>query len=90
VCETLRREREREIRRLAEHSVQMQNELSDYQNHISSPEEMLRKHTDYEECPQYKKVQEDVRAFLEKMSAGGNAVRQNQKGGAACSAAMVK
>lgn len=72
VCEALRREREREIHRLAGHSVQMQNELSAYQNHISSPEEMLRKHTDYEECPQYKKVQEDVRIFLKKMSAGSD------------------
>lgn len=70
VCEALRREREREIRRLAEHSVQMQNELSAYQNHISSPEEMLRKHTDYEQCPQYQRVQDDVRRFLENMLSG--------------------
>ena len=28
ICEMLRREREREIRKLAEHNVQMQNELS--------------------------------------------------------------
>lgn len=68
VCEALRRSREREIRQLAEHSVQMQNELSAYQNHIASAEEMLRKHTDYEECQQYQKIQEDIRQFVKTLS----------------------
>lgn len=67
VCEQLRREREREIRRLAEHNVQMQNELSAYQNAMGSIEEMMRKHTVYTDCPQYKKVQSDVRALLYQM-----------------------
>lgn len=65
VCEALRREREREIRKLAEHSVQMQNELSAYQNATAPVEEMLRKHTDYVTCPQYQRVQADVRHLVE-------------------------
>lgn len=64
ICEALRREREREIRRLAEHPVQMQNELSAYQNATAPLDEMLRKHTDYMECPQYRQIQADIRQFL--------------------------
>lgn len=64
VCDTLRREREREIRRLAEHAVQMQNELAAYQHAISPVDEMLRKHTGYVEAVAYRRVQDDVRGFL--------------------------
>ena len=67
VCEQLRREREREIRRLAEHNVQMQNELSAYQNATAAIEEMLRKHTTYTECPQYKRVQTDIKDFIDSL-----------------------
>ncbi len=64
ICESLRREREREIRRLAEHSVQLQNELAAYQHASSSVEEMLRKHMGYTGAEQYLKIQEDIRRFL--------------------------
>lgn len=66
ICEMLRREREREIRKLAEHNVQMQNELSAYQNATGPIDEMLRKHTAYMDCPQYLRVQNDIRQWLEK------------------------
>lgn len=65
VCEELRREREREIRRLAEHPVQMQNELSAYQNAVGAIGEMLRKHSGYTASPQYRRVQQNVRDMLE-------------------------
>lgn len=68
VCEALRREREREIRRLAEHDLQMQNELAAYRNAVSPVDEMLRKHTAYTTAPQYLQVQSDLRAFLAKDS----------------------
>lgn len=64
ICEMLRREREREIRKFAEHNVQMQNELSAYQNATASIEEMLRKHTAYMACPLYQRVQNDIRQWL--------------------------
>lgn len=64
ICEMLRREREREIRKFAEHNVQMQNELSAYQNATASIEEMLRKHTAYMDCPLYQRVQNDIRQWL--------------------------
>ena len=68
VCEALRREREHEIRRLAEHSVQMQNELSAYQHAASPFEEMLRKHTGYRDAAPYRRVQTDVRRLLASLS----------------------
>ena len=64
VCEVLRREKENEIRRLAVHSVQAQNELASYQHSIGLVEEMLRKHTTYTDCPEYQRVQADIKAFL--------------------------
>lgn len=64
VCEQLRREREKEIRHLAEHNIQMQNELSAYQNAMGNIEEMLRKHTTFTSCQQYKQIQQDVANLL--------------------------
>ena len=68
VCEQLRREREKEIRRLAEHNIQMQNELSAYQNAMGNIEEMLRKHTTFVGCPQYKQIQEDVANLITQLN----------------------
>ncbi len=64
VCEALRREREKQIRHLALHAVQMQNELSAYQHAVSSVEEMLRRHTGYVTAPAYARVQSDLRDML--------------------------
>lgn len=68
VCEVLRREREKEIRRLAEHQTQMQNELAAYQNATMTVEHVLRHHTDYDSCPQYQRIREDIRAMVEKIT----------------------
>lgn len=70
VCEVLRREREREIRRLATHNVQMQNELSAYQHSVSTVEEMLRKHTTYVSAPLYQRIISDVSHLLEAVDNG--------------------
>lgn len=67
VCEALRRDREREIRRLAEHAVQMQNELAAYQHSVAPVEEMLRKHTGYMESEPYKRIQADIKRLLERL-----------------------
>lgn len=69
VCESLRREREREIRALAEHNVQMQNELAAYQHAVASVHEMLRKQTAYASSPLYRRIQDDVRRFLDRTAA---------------------
>lgn len=64
VCDALRREREREISRLARHNVQKQNELSSYQNAIAPFEEMIRKHTAYHRAPEFKRIVERVRQLI--------------------------
>ncbi len=68
VCETLRREREHEIRRLADHKLQMQNELAAYQHATAPFEEMLRKHTGFRTAPPYLRVQADVRRLLDTLA----------------------
>ncbi len=69
VCDTLRREREREIRKLAEHATQMQNELAAYQHATASIAEMLRKQTGYVAAPVYQRIMDDLRNFVAKIEA---------------------
>lgn len=73
VCEALRREREREIRRLAGHQLQMQNELAGYRHAVGSVSEMLRKHTGYTEAPLYRRICDDIRRFLDEGNASPEA-----------------
>lgn len=67
VCEVLRREREREIRRLAANSQQLQNELASYQHSISPADFMLRKQNAYTSAPEYRRIVEDIRKFVGKV-----------------------
>jgi hypothetical protein len=64
ICEVLRREREREIRQLAEHAIQMQNELAAYQHSTACVEEMLRKQTGYTNSPNYQRIIENIHQHL--------------------------
>ena len=65
VCDALRHEREREIKKYAVHRTQEQNELASYQHSVAPVDEMLKKHTGYTECPEYQHVVADLRAFME-------------------------
>lgn len=67
ICNQLRRERETEIKYLAEHSMQMQNELTSYQHSGCSIEFILRKNTGYKEAPLYDRIRQDISRMLEKM-----------------------
>ncbi len=69
VCEALRREREHDIRRLAVHETQHQNELAAYRHAIAPIEEMLRKHTGYTISPLYQRIQQDIRERIVKAEA---------------------
>lgn len=69
VCSRLRRERESEIRSLACHEKQMQNELSCYQHSQSSIEMMLRKSSDYRQCDAYQRMRADISRFVSEISA---------------------
>ena len=64
VCDVLRREREREITKLACHAVQQQNELAAYRHAVAPFEEMLRKHTAYHATPEFRRIVAAVRALF--------------------------
>ena len=64
VCEVLRREREREIRQLAEHDKQMQNEQAAYQHTARPIVETLSRHNGYVATPHYQAIQQRIREFL--------------------------
>ncbi|MDO4949696.1 MAG: DUF4435 domain-containing protein [Bacteroidales bacterium] len=65
VCNILRREREMEIQRLAEHSMQYRNELSGYENRQTNVNEILRRNTDFRKCPMYEMIVRDLQRFME-------------------------
>lgn len=69
VCVLLRKEREKEIRNLAEHDIQRQNELSCYQHSQNSVEDMLRKNVGFKDAAPYQLLREDIRKLLERMDA---------------------
>lgn len=67
ICETLRREREREIERLACHDIQRQNEMSCYHHSISPIDVMLRKSNNYHSCPPYQLLRNDIARFVQEL-----------------------
>ena len=66
VCTALRREREQEIKILAEHDEQFRNELTCYQNSQINVEIMLKKNSAYKALYLHQWLRDDVREFLEK------------------------
>lgn len=68
VCTALRREREEEIRRLAMHELQFQNEMTAYENSQIGVGTMLKRHTAYEQSLQYAWIRQDVEDFLRETS----------------------
>lgn len=64
VCDRLIREREREINRNAVHNTQRRNEMASYTHSIEEIVPMLRRNTGYRQCPQFKQLQADIKAFL--------------------------
>jgi len=67
VCVLLRREREDEIKQLAEHNMQLNNELTAYQRRQSSVEEIIHRHTGYRESELFKKIESDIKRLLKKI-----------------------
>ena len=70
ICTQLRREREQEIKRLAEHSEQFRNELTGYENSQTNVQLMLRKNSNYRDLYLYQWVREDIRRFLTEEGEG--------------------
>ena len=67
VCNALRREREDEIKRLAEHHTQFRNELAGYERRLLNIDVVLRKHTGFKDSPVFKKLEADIRKFLSRI-----------------------
>ena len=67
VCNALRREREEEIKRLAEHHTQFRNELTCYERSLLPVDVVLRKHTGFKDSLVYKKLANDIREFLKRV-----------------------
>lgn len=68
LCVVLRRERENEIKELAEHDIQFKNELTCYQRSQSAVEFMIKKHTGYRNSILYKRIHDRIAHFLEHIS----------------------
>lgn len=67
VCTLLRKEREREIVKLAEHEIQRQNELACYQHSQAPVDDMLRKNTGFRTSKPYEWVSEDIKRLMEEV-----------------------
>ncbi len=64
ICQSLRQERENEIRKFAVHHQQYQNEISAYRHSQMDLFEALRKNTHYRDCPMYELMRRDIRNLL--------------------------
>ena len=67
VCATLRKEREMEIRRLATHGMQLQNELTSYDHSQSAVELMMKKNRAIQDCEPFEWLKRDLDEFLKKL-----------------------
>lgn len=65
VCAMLRKEREREIKRLAIHNEQQQCELSAYQHAVTPVEAILKKNMDFKDAPPFQLVREAILRIIE-------------------------
>lgn len=70
LCARLRREKENEIHRLAVHKQQAQNELQGYRHAATPLEDVLRRHSLFTDCPQYKRVKSDIQQLMEHLHEG--------------------
>ena len=68
VCERLRRERENEINRQAVHDTQRRNELSCYIHSVQDVETMLKKNTSYVMSDPFRRLQDDIKRFVDETS----------------------
>ena len=67
VCTVLRREREQEIKRLAEHNEQFRNELTGYENKSGQCiRDAGKKNSGYKNLYLYQWLKEDIMEFLER------------------------
>lgn len=66
VCDTLRNERENEIRDRAIHSEQARTEMACYENSLGKVKMMMKKNTFYQFSPEFQKIQADIEEYLKR------------------------
>ena len=65
VCNLLRQERQAEIYYATAHRTQKRNEMSCYENSLQDIKVMLKKNTGYMTSEQFRRLQEDIRQYLD-------------------------
>ena len=65
VCNLLRQERQNEIYYATAHKTQKRNEMSCYENSLQDIKVMLKKNTGYTTSEQFRRLQDDIRRYLE-------------------------
>lgn len=65
VCNLLRQERQNEIYHASAHKTQKRNEMSCYENSLQDIKVMLKKNTGYMVSEQFRRLQDDVRNYLD-------------------------
>ena len=65
VCNLLRQERQNEIYYASAHRTQKRNEMSCYENSLQDIKVMLKKNSGYMGSEQFRRVQDDIRAYLD-------------------------
>ena len=65
VCNLLRQERQNEIYHATAHKTQKRNEMSCYENSLQDIKVMLKKNTGYMMSEQFRRLQEDIRGYLD-------------------------
>ena len=79
VCTMLRRERESEIKKLAEHDEQYHNEITCYDNSQGSLEMILRKSNSYQTLYLYQWLREDLADFMDEVTGKKKDTEEEQK-----------
>ena len=65
VCNLLRQERQNEIYYATAHKTQKRNEMSCYENSLQDIKVMLKKNTGYTSSEQFRRLQDDIRQYLD-------------------------
>jgi antibiotic biosynthesis monooxygenase (ABM) superfamily enzyme len=65
VCNLLRQERQNEIYHAVAHRTQKRNEMTCYENSLQDIKVMLKKNTGYMMSEPFRRLQEDVRHYLQ-------------------------
>ncbi|MBQ2179878.1 MAG: DUF4435 domain-containing protein [Prevotella sp.] len=65
VCNVLRQERQNEIYHAAAHKTQKHNEMTCYENSLQDIKVMLKKNSGYMASEQFRRIQDDIRQYLD-------------------------